>query len=110
MRHEPSGLLSDSNVTPDFATADTVLACYQHPRRSQPLVQTHRRILKHGPGFQGEGRAFVLGVALPPFGVLKVGDMLGTTARTSDLAVWPADGHHEGVAVLVVGEVDDGLL
>src|ERR1039458_3845709 len=39
----------------EFATTDPILAVHDQPQSREPLVQTERRFLKDGPGFQGEG-------------------------------------------------------
>jgi len=50
------------------------------------------------------------GVALPHAILGEVCDLIGSTARTLNLSVRPAELHHQLVAVVVIGEVDDGFL
>jgi hypothetical protein len=50
------------------------------------------------------------GIALPYPVLGEVGNLLSATARASNLAIWPAQFNHQRVAILVVGEVENGFL
>ena len=54
MRHEPCGLLRNTDAASNLAAAHTVLAVHQQPQRGKPLIQTKRGILKNGPSLGGE--------------------------------------------------------
>src|SRR5439155_26047610 len=65
MQHEPSGFLGHSQIAGNFVATDSVLAVGEHPRSSEPLVQSNRRILKDGSDLDGELALCMMAAALP---------------------------------------------
>jgi len=110
MRYEPSSLLCHAKIACQFATTDSVLAVHNKPQCRKPLVQSERRIFKDGSCFQRECRLLVTCVALPHSRLGQVRDLLSATARTVHFPVRPAKLYHQGATVLVIREVNDGLL
>lgn len=65
MQHEPCGFLGDANGPVNLPRTDSVLTVRNHPHRSEPLVETNRRILKDGSDLDAELRFRMASLALP---------------------------------------------
>src|ERR1700722_9533060 len=113
VHHVPSRLLGDSQVAGDFVAADTVLAGHQEPHGRQPLFKRDRRVLENRSGLEREGLSvtgFMLGVALPHASFGQPSDLLSAAPRTFHFAIRPAKFDHKRLALLEIGEVQDGFL
>lgn len=105
MQHEPRGLLCDPKSTGKLARGDAILGVANHPEGGQPLVQTERAFLEYGADLHGglhlTGAAAVQATFRHEHGVA------GIAARACDLAVRPANRHHEVERVVRIREVLD---
>src|SRR5450631_1817499 len=70
MKHEPCGLLGDSQGTHNFVGRNTVLAGYEHPKSREPFLQRDGRLFEDRPDLYGELAAAV--TALPALLSLQV--------------------------------------
>lgn len=110
MVHEPRSLLRYSKPAMKFVAADSVLARDNQPRGAKPLLKRNRRVFKDRSSLQGKCWTLVLGVALPHASLCQPRNLLGAARRASDLAVRPAQFHHELAAMLKVREPDNRLV
>jgi hypothetical protein len=88
VKHEPSRPLHDAKITPQFITADSVLAVHKKPEANHPLVHAERRIFKDGSDLHGE---LLLALFAKPY--LSSGDegvAVQPTSWASNLAIRPA--------------------
>src|SRR5579863_582046 len=98
--HEPCRLLGYSEVAGQFTRTDAVLAVDHEPQSGKPLFQRYWRILKNGSSFQREFRLWMAAVAFPDAILGKVGHFLRAAVRAFNLAIGPAQKHHQGFAIL----------
>jgi hypothetical protein len=84
VKHKPSSLLGQPQVTGDFVRTDAVLAVGNKPRSRQPLVQRDRGILEDRPDLNGELPLGVMAAALPAKLVFKEGNLITPTCRTDN--------------------------
>ena len=109
MQHVPSRLLSDSKITGEFVTADSVLAVRHAPDRDKPLVQAERRIFEDRPDFVRELLAATFFVASQHFAGSDLCNLLATTYWADDVSIWPLDLPHVLVALIDIREESDGF-
>src|SRR6185437_1224729 len=108
LKHEPCGLLSDSQRVGNFHAANTVLAVNNHPASGHPLVESKSRILKDRSNLKSE--LLLASVAEPNAPRLDERVLGLATSRASDLPSRPAQLHSVFKSALRIGEVNDGLL
>src|SRR5207237_4076496 len=108
-KHAPSCFLRHANRAVQFPTAIAVLAVRQHPHRTKPLVKSNRRVLENRPDLDAELTLRVTSLALPHTARSHEGYVLRTTPR-ADNSVRPAARNQVVQAVVLVGEVNNGLL
>jgi hypothetical protein len=65
VKHEPSGLLGQSEVARDFVAAHTILAVGNKPHSREPLAQRDRRFIEDRTDFNGELFPAFRSAALP---------------------------------------------
>lgn len=109
MIHEPRRFLRDVQVTRDLIAAHAVFAVGDEPDRSEPLVQTDRRVLEYRAYLSAELLLGVFGLALPDAPRLKEIDFLAAAGRTLHTAR-PANIDHEFQASVGVCEVENRFL
>jgi len=109
VKHKPRRLLSDAHVTGDLVAADTVLAVREHPRCSQPFVQTDRAVLEDRPNLDGELTLGVMATALPSAPIRVEANLWRSATRTRH-AVGPTSHRKVVNAVVGIREVDDCFL
>jgi hypothetical protein len=111
MQHEPSGFLSDAQITRNLATADSVLAVGKQPHCREPLVQTERRILADSSDLDGELASRMMARTLPSAAsAIEGADILRPTSRANDNPIRPAADGQILNANVGVREVLDGFL
>jgi hypothetical protein len=108
LKHEPRGLLGDSESAVDLHARHTVLAINQHPESGHPLVETERRILENRPDFQRE--LLIAATAEPQTAGFDEVVFLGTAPWADDFTVRPTKLGCILERPLRVGEVNDGFL
>ena len=62
----PCRLLAHPKSTPDFVTADTILAVQHEPQRDHPFIDPDRRVFHDRPGLQSELPLRMVSGTLPP--------------------------------------------
>ena len=103
-----AGLLSNAEITGNFATADSVLAVYDQPHCGHPLVHSEGAIFEDGPYLYGE---LLLAALAEPNAASRYERVLfGLTARARDVAIGPAEIDREGEALLKIGKVGNRFL
>src|SRR5438445_1715767 len=107
MQNEPSGFLSDSQVTANFIGANPVLAIDQHPKSRKPFVECDSGILENRSHFDGE--LLVTLFALPAVLSLKV-VVLCVAALRACRTIGPAESGNRVNASLFIAKVPDRLL
>ena len=110
VEHEPCGLLSDAQSAVDFVAANSVLAIGNHPNCDKPFVQLDRTILENGTDLDRKLAVVVDGLALPLSLILEEHNVIPATGRADYDIVRPAQLRQEFEAIVLIGEVQDGLL
>lgn len=109
VKHEPRGLLRDTQRAVKLVGADPVLRAGKKPDRGEPLVEPNRAVLEDGADLDRELLPRVLDLAAPqPTGGDEV-DFLAAAGRASDLAVRPPQTDQVAEANVRVREVPDGF-
>src|SRR5665213_730210 len=113
MKHKPRGLLGDSQITGDLATANSVLTTGEKPDNRKPLIQAKRRILKDGSRLDAELSFRVPGLALPVPARRNKRSICSSACRARYDAIFPPATSQEVQAVVSVRKVlnclDKGL-
>ena len=109
VKHEPGGLLSDTQRPGNLTRANAILRGSDEPHGREPSFESKGRILKYGSHLRGELALCMAGLALPFLLVRQIGHILAATGRAFD-AIGPAMRGHVSEAVVSVCEVNDGLL
>ena len=106
MEHEPSCLLGNIKVPGHFVGTDAVLGIGNEPDRSEPLIKSHRAVLKDGAHLDRELPLGVLALAFPD---AARGDEPNIVASASwaRYPIGPAQANHEVQADIRVREVSD---
>jgi hypothetical protein len=107
MEDEPSRLLCDSKVAPNFIGANSVLAIYEHPEGDKPFIKGDWRILEDSSNFDGELLRALFALPSPLCSEIIV---LAVGALCADRTLRPAHLSNGVDANLLVTEVSDSLL
>ena len=107
MVHEPSGFLSNSQMTRNLATAHAILAVRHQPRGEHPLVHTERAILKDTADFNGE--LLFAALAKPNLAGRDEGMLFGVATRAGD-AIGPAQRDSSSERLGGIAKVDNRIL
>lgn len=110
LKHEPSGLLSDSKSAMDLVRTDSVFAVGNHPHGGKPLVQTNGGILENSPNLDRELSLRMPSLALPETAGGDEGHFVGTASRADRSAVFPASYRQILQAIVSVREVKNRFL
>jgi hypothetical protein len=110
MKHEPCGLLGDTESAGHFVGTDSIFAVRNHPDSDKPFVEWQSGIFHDGSDLDGELPMVVNILALPFPLILEKNSVLSATSGAGYDAIRPAQFDHECEAVVWVGEVNDGLL
>jgi hypothetical protein len=105
MKHEPRGFLGDAEGAMHLVRANAVLAVGEHPEAWQPLPETDRRILEHGPDLYR--KLLPTRPALPNAASLEEQGVGAATVRARH-AIGPAEIREEVERNVRVREVPDG--
>ncbi len=108
LKHEPSGLLSYTEIACDFIARNAVLAIREQPNDGKPLIQSDRRVLEDGPDLRGELALWVFRAALPAALISEKRDFLATAGRAFH-TLRPSNLDHRLQADIGIGEVADCL-
>jgi len=108
VKHEPSGLLSYSEGTGDFAGANAVLAIAKNPVSAHPLIEAERGILEDSSHLEAE--LLLAPRAEPDLAGFDKGMLLRTAARAANNPVREPQIERVLESAVSVREVDDGLL
>jgi hypothetical protein len=106
MKHEPRGFLSNANGAVNLPRANPILAIRDKPHSGEPLIQSERRILEDGSGFNRELAPVVALVALPTVVFLLEGHVVASATRTDDTFT-PTPSDNALPAIDRVREVND---
>ena len=82
VKHEPSGLLCDTESARKLARANAVLGINDHPSSGQPLFQSQRTIFKDRSNF--DAKLFFAALAVPnPARLHEIANLLRIAARAA---------------------------
>ena len=109
MHHEPSGLLSDADGSPDLVGTDTVPTIRKHPHRDNPFFKSDRRILKDGSDFGRELPLRMDAFALPLALILEEHD-ISTLASWTTHSIRPTEVNHAVKSIVRIRVKNHGIL
>jgi hypothetical protein len=108
VKHEPRRFLSYFQCPGQFTRADAILRVSNAPDGDEPLVETKGTVLEDRADLHAELLAAILGLALQERPGPDDPDLVCTTFRTDDFAVWPLSREHGFKARFWIREVTDG--
>lgn len=105
----PCALLRDASRAGDLVTANPVLAVAEHPKRSEPYIQSQRRILENRSHLHG--KLLSARIALPPLLIVQpvVLAVRRVALRAGDPSIRPAESRYSVDAGLRIFVMADGL-
>src|ERR1700731_2607830 len=106
VKHEPCGFLSDTNSAVNLVRRNAIFAVGNHPRSSEPFVESDGTVLKYGSYLNAELFLGVFGLALPDATSRNKFNVFAATSWTGD-TIGPTLRHEMIQAVVGVVVKDD---
>jgi hypothetical protein len=109
VKHEPCGFLSDTDCTVNLVRGNAILTVGNHPRCSEPFVESDGTVLKYGSNLDAELLFGVFGLAFPDAASWNEFNVLTATGWTGD-TIGPTLRHKMVQAVVGIDVKDDCFL